>query len=451
MALWFMNVMLFCHCVYLVIYSLFRCCQLVSWWLTGVQSHLKSCRNGNNYESSAQLLRVWFRSSGRAINVNLRHHFLSTHVRFVHPTYALQKNITLMTVTDTEAIFSISDENEDIYDVRKWIFVAASQSVTTKYLLIMPISSMVKLGEELGDPKTKVIWIYHTGRCGSTALCQVFNALPDVVSISEPNCVLSLDQTLKKKALDENKPSWLSSSEYLKIYQNTIRLLLKPYQKEASVFAVKSHGLTTELNLQLIPKLFPDFIGIFMYRNPREQITSLYRVLKGLHPHEEWNLSIIRHPVLSLILPNIQLSALTLAGCNDPKHLQWLFRKENKILSDEFIFAVIQFAETCFHYKEVVGEGAPIVAIKYELFQQNKCKFFEAIFHHSGLELTSEREALIDIALSEDSQKGTPLEKSVLAQKKINITTEMIDNANRYLKYYDLPGWGDSLTLPNTM
>ncbi|KAF6033516.1 hypothetical protein EB796_008178 [Bugula neritina] len=59
------------HCVYLVIYSLFHCCQLVSWWLTGVQSHLKSCRNGENYESSSQLLRVWFCSSGGVINVSV--------------------------------------------------------------------------------------------------------------------------------------------------------------------------------------------------------------------------------------------------------------------------------------------------------------------------------------------------------------------------------------------
>ncbi|KAF6033514.1 hypothetical protein EB796_008176 [Bugula neritina] len=191
MAVWIVNVLFFKHCIYLVIYSLFRCCQLVSWWLTGVQSHLKSCRNGENYESSAQFLRVWIKSTGKIINVNLRHHFLSTHVRFVHPTYALQKHVTLMTVTDKEAIFSVTNESEDVLNVRNWPFLFLAQLPTAKYLLIMPISSMIKLGEELGDPKAKVIWIYHTGRCGSTAMSQVFNSLPDLCQyLNQTACFL---------------------------------------------------------------------------------------------------------------------------------------------------------------------------------------------------------------------------------------------------------------------
>jgi len=39
--------------------------------LVAVQSHLNSCRNGENYESSSQLLRVWFCSSGGVINVSV--------------------------------------------------------------------------------------------------------------------------------------------------------------------------------------------------------------------------------------------------------------------------------------------------------------------------------------------------------------------------------------------
>ncbi|KAF6019417.1 hypothetical protein EB796_022264 [Bugula neritina] len=441
----------FKHCIYLVIYSLFRCCQLVSWWLTGVQSHLKSCRNGEDYESSAQLLKVWFHSSGRLLNFSLRHHFLSTHVNFVHPNYALQKHITLMTVTDKEAIFSIQGECDDVLNVRKWPFLNVGHPTTAKHLLIMPISSMIKLGEELGDPKAKVIWIYHTARCGSTAMSQVFNSLPDVVSISEPNCLFSLDMAFKEKYFKEKKGSWITSDEYQQIYKNAVRLLVKPYKRDANVFAVRSHGYATKADLHLIPKLFPQFIGIFMYRNVKEQAISLTRMTKGIFLHGECALAIIKSPILSRLFPNIRPSNLLSCSCSEPRHLEWLFKRENMIKSCDFINAVIQFSGACFHYKEVVAKGLPVVAVKYEHLQEDKTRLFKILFEHAGLEMTLERERLIDQALSEDSQKGTDADKKVMAGIKTEVTQKMIDEANYFLRYYGLPNWGEDILLPKTL
>ncbi|KAF6033324.1 hypothetical protein EB796_008370 [Bugula neritina] len=451
MAVRIINVLFMKHCIYLVIYSLFRCCQLISWWLTGVQSHLTSCRNGENYESSAQLLRVWKNSIGRIININLRHHFLSTHMRFVHPTYALQKHITLMTVTDKEAIFSIHDPDEDVLDVRKYPFLSLAQPTKTNYLLIMPISSMIKLGEELGDPKAKVIWIYHTGRCGSTAMSQVFNSLPDVVSISEPLCLFSLEMVFKEKSLGKKEVAYFNSKDYQTIYKNAVRLILKPYRKEAKIFAVKSQAYMSKIDLQLIPKLFPEFCEIFMYRGIKEQIISMYKPTRGGHLQGEISLAVANNPLLSRLLPNVYPSSILFVSCSNQQHLKWVFKKENLLKSDDFTISVIQFVETCFHYKEMVAKGSPVVAVKYEHLRDDNAKFFEVLFNHVGLELTPERKRLIDQALSEDSQKGTFLDRKRMEVKKIEITPAMIDSANDYLNYYGLPSWGEHLTLPNTI
>ncbi|KAF6033323.1 hypothetical protein EB796_008369 [Bugula neritina] len=452
MAVYIVNILFLIYCIYLVIYSLFRCCQLVSWWLTGVQGHLKSCRNGDNYESSAQLLRVWIKCTGRIVNVNLRHHFLSTHVRFVHPTYALQKHITLMTVTDTEAIFSISDKNENVFNVRKWPFLFLAQLPTAKYLLIMPISSMIKLGEELGDPKAKVIWIYHTGRCGSTALSQVFNSLPDVVSISEPNCLFTLDQHFKNKYYSQKKQLWTTSEDYLTLYKNTVRLLLKPTFKDANIFAIKSHAYMSKIDIQLIHKLFPSFYEVFMYRGIKEQIPSMYKPLNGGNLQAEISLCVATHPLLSALFPTIRPSSLVDVSCNDPEHLNWLFNRNNMAESIDFIITVIHFAETCFHYKEAAAKGVPVVAVKYEHLQEDKVTFFKALFSHIGLEMTSEKMRLIDEALVEDSQKGSIIDQETMKfLRQTNITPAMIANANSRLQYYDLPNWDESLLLPNTI
>jgi len=357
-----------------------------------------------------------------------------------------------MTVTDKEAIFSIQGECDDVFNVRKWPFLFLAQLPIAKHLLIMPISSMIKLGEELGDPQAKVIWIYHAGRCGSTAMSQVFNSLPDAVSISEPNCLLSLDMTFKETYFKEkNGSAWITSDEYQQIYRNAVRLLVKPYKRDANIFAVKSHGYASKTDLHLIPKLFPQFIGIFMYRNMKEQVISITRVTQGIFLHGECALAAIKNPILSLLFPNVHPSSLLHCSCSEPRHLEWLFKRENIIKSCDFINAVIQFAGTCFHYKDVVAKGLPVVAVKYEHLQENQTKFFEMIFKHVGLEMTSERRKLIDYALSEDSQKGTPVNKKTMASVQTNVTQTMIDEANYFLRYYDLPDWGKDILLPKTL
>lgn len=439
------------HCIYLVFFSVFRCCQLTYWRLTGIQSHLDSCRSGRNHAASAQLLKVWFRSTGRRININLQHHFLSTHVRFVHPEYALQAHVTLMSVSDKEAIFSISAATDNVFDVKKWPLVNLGLLHSAKYLLVMPLSSLIKLGEDLGDPKVKVVWLYNTSRCGGTALMQAFNSLPDVVAISGPKCMISLDLAFKRKLLKGKYKHYVNSDEYRRIYRNIVRLLLKPSQKEANVVAVRSHGQMSKTDLQLIPNLFPQFSGIFMYRNAAEQISSLYRVTHGFDLHSDCALTVIKHPWLSALLPNVWPLNLLYIVCNDPQHLQHLFKRESIKKLDNFVIAAIQFGETCFHYKAVVAKGAPITAFKYEHFLADKLGFCEALFHHAGMELTAKRRELIAEAWNDDSHKSTPLNRDLFKHIKMKITDEMVQNANSFLQYYDLPGWNETTSLPNTV
>jgi len=193
---------------YLMIYIILKSIQMLYWRLNGVQNHLFRCKGGDNYEMSAQFLKVWGRCKPTTFTIHYRRHFLSTHIAFVHPEMALQSHVSLMTVTDKEAIFCITSSDVDLYDTRKHPFFFNSQHSYAKFLLIMPISSFTRLAETVGDPKQKVIWLHHQSRSGSTATSQVLNALPGISMISEPICFFSLDQTFKYKYFEKLDYNW---------------------------------------------------------------------------------------------------------------------------------------------------------------------------------------------------------------------------------------------------
>ncbi|KAF6034024.1 hypothetical protein EB796_007672 [Bugula neritina] len=93
------------YSIHLLLYGLLRICQLISLRIAGIQSHLDRCKVGEEYETSAQLLKVWSRSKPTFFTILIRDTFIHS-CEVVHPEYSLQKHITLMTVTDKEKLSS---------------------------------------------------------------------------------------------------------------------------------------------------------------------------------------------------------------------------------------------------------------------------------------------------------------------------------------------------------
>ncbi len=71
-----------------------------------------------------------------ALTPVFKHHlknFLYTHERYVSPEYVLQHdNVTLQLCTETEAVFCVTDKDEDVYDMPKHPFVCLSQWLECK-------------------------------------------------------------------------------------------------------------------------------------------------------------------------------------------------------------------------------------------------------------------------------------------------------------------------------
>lgn len=67
-------------------------------------------------------------------------------------------------------------------------FYYSAQYQHARRVIRLPIDEFHKLAAAIGDPpKGRVVYLYSTGRCGSTLLQQILSGFNGVYSISEPD------------------------------------------------------------------------------------------------------------------------------------------------------------------------------------------------------------------------------------------------------------------------
>jgi len=52
-------------------------------------------------------------------------------------------------------------------------FIRTAQLKYAARLIVVPLTTFHRLSEVIGDPRGELIFLFHTGRCGSTLLTQV--------------------------------------------------------------------------------------------------------------------------------------------------------------------------------------------------------------------------------------------------------------------------------------
>ena len=62
-------------------------------------------------------------------------------------------------------------------------------------LIIVPIKFFLRLADFVKDPEPKLVLLSNMGRCGSTLLTQMFEAVPGIVTMSEPSFMSTLVST----------------------------------------------------------------------------------------------------------------------------------------------------------------------------------------------------------------------------------------------------------------
>jgi len=221
------------------------------WWLNGY------CTVFGSYETSAHVERIVCRSKINIFDSVRPFHFLGAHEKFDHPDYVLADDVVLMCVTKKCAVFLQMPKSIWHYTADKapfcWItlFKEATKTIT------MPLSSLHRLADKMGDIKTPSMLISNEGRCGSTLLCNLMHySNRKVLALSEPDAFQCVqDMMIYRKEMGK---------EYDRLVRSVSILSFKPV-KDADAIVIKVR-LTAMQIMNYIASTSPEIKHVYIRR-----------------------------------------------------------------------------------------------------------------------------------------------------------------------------------------
>jgi hypothetical protein len=141
-------------------------------------------------------------------------------------------------------------------------FVYEDQRRAARRALQVPLAALDDLAEGLPPPE-RVILVFSIGRCGSTLVSDVLNALPGVWSLSEPDVY----SRLILQSHDATRRLGYPPDKVVRLIRACTRLLFRPPQdRDATVLAVKFRSQTL-LQADVYYRALPDAAFVFLYRD----------------------------------------------------------------------------------------------------------------------------------------------------------------------------------------
>jgi hypothetical protein len=221
--------------------------------------------------------------------------------------------------------------------------------------------------ELLALPVTKnpaqIVFLYSTGRSGSTLILKMFNGIPSCYSVSEPDAFSDLSRLFHNSQKFDGRLAEALLWHYF-----------KPVGRRPTHFVLKFRGHCSNLAPSLA-SLFPSSIALFNYRNPKDTIIS-------------WLLAFRSREMIE----------------NDPA------------LNDVIRTRTFEWCNEARFYLAQRKKGMKIKAIKYELLLEDPRRVFEDTLQHCQL---SSPENLNDAVatMSKHSQDGTEMQRRSLSNK----------------------------------
>lgn len=172
-------------------------------------------------------------------------------------------------------VFVETPEHINLATAHPFFYEAQRQHATKLYLV--SFDSVKSLMEETEGFDGKPIFLFSTGRCGSTLLCNLMADNADIVSVSEPDFFTQLPYLRDQYGAEiDHELTQLSRA---------LTLLLQAHIKTHSnggitVFKLRSMCLEAA---EMIAESVPEADHIFLYRNANDTINSFLSVL-SVHP-----------------------------------------------------------------------------------------------------------------------------------------------------------------------
>jgi hypothetical protein len=402
--------------------------QSAVWVLTGTYWSLLWSRRPENYDHSAQVLRVVARYKFDEYQFpTTTWDFVLIHERFDSPERVLQDHASLYQVTDKEAIFVEAPPGHELWRSRYSPFLCYAQFRYAVRVVRMPIASFHRLADRVGDP-TNLTFIMHTTRCGSTLLTHMFEETGKIVTISQPSVLNALP--LKAEAKSGRDQDSLNH-----VTVSVVRLLCKPTLSGVEPGTAAAYVLKTSIaatgRLPNILSQFPHARCLFVYRDGLKVAQSLYRLSCSLPAHK-------------FIYTFGRNSARRLAFC--VSEMGFPGEDARVSLKHPLSLGAMLWAVVQRYYIRFRDAGLPVAAVRYEDVVADPDANMRRILRHCGLPEDwwaptggSRRRSVLDV----DSQLGSPFASSSLARfPTLDYGGEARDETDRVLDAMGLPPFG---------
>ena len=145
-------------------------------------------------------------------------------------------------------------------------FVYGAQFDLAKRAITVPLNSLENLAKQIPLP-SNLAFLFSTGRCGSTLASRILAQLPNVWSLSEPDCYTNL--AFERFTLSRDLAKALIAA--------TTRLICRPplgLKVETIVIKPRSEAI---MQAELFVHALPEARNIFMYRDAEGFVNSLYQ------------------------------------------------------------------------------------------------------------------------------------------------------------------------------
>ena len=402
--------------LYTVIHYIYTTLQYhVVWRLNGTLKQLEESQRPENYERSAQVLKILFSYRYDIIMQPLSTlDFMLVHEKFDHPERVLKDNVDMYYVDENKAVFTEAEEGVQQWRNDYGVHLRVAQYNQAVRVILLPMHAASRLSDKVGDPKARLIFLSNTARCGGTLLGQVFERTGKCVVFSEPGGIQSISMYEQHKMPKEKLD---------KITRTTVRLFCKPTKSPEEVVAYVFKPLAGTLDtVPAIQRVYPNAKHLFCYRDVKTMANAIQKLrnVNALVRLMWWGGS---------CSSSFMAMFLKLAGLSTNFSLK---------LKHPMDLGFITWAASVRRYLDLRQQGVDIAGFFYDDLVKNKQYAVERVF-----EFTDMPKSLVEAGvrgLDRDSQGNSGISnKNFAAYTDYKLTPELVALGNRVTVKFGLP------------
>lgn len=264
------------------------------------------------------------------------------------PSLLLRSSCWSLYSIDTEsdqALFVELPEETNLADAP---FAYATQFEDAKSVAIVSLETFVRLSSQIRS-SANLTMLYSTGRCGSTLASRILAQLPDVWSISEPDCLTNL--TLSRTKVAEDRMAKLLAASRCFICHaagKALNVVIKPRSEQI-------------FQLEAFSRSNPDATNVFMYRDALGYVRSMFRLVQRATGNPQF-----------LTDPNVHQLGWTFASAGAPDAAASPYLIEDRSAFDNLEAIVLGWVLRIGSAADASTKGVPIEFLHYRDLTDNR-------------------------------------------------------------------------------